>query len=289
MQADPAPKLRLVVDTSSNVPPEALAAHDMIQVNTLVLFGDDQFELNRDIDIDSFLEMLAARPEHPTTSQPTPQQFQDAYRRAFDEGADEVLCIVVSSKLSGTFNSARVAAEAFPKDSVYVWDTRGASLSSGMHALEAATLAGQGWSRNVVLERLEALRDGSHAFFTTRSLEFLARSGRATNLQKNMANVLNLLPVLAVSDGLVVPVAKVRGRARAKRDMLNRIFRCLEDAECTVAVAHAEARDEAEELLAEMESRLNVRERHLARLDPALTALGGPGTLGLGGFRHAED
>lgn len=280
--------LRLVVDSSSNVPSELLAQFNMIQVNALVLFGNDQYELNRDIDLEYFLEMLSTRPEHPTTSQPSPIQFQVAFEEAFAAGAEQVLCMVISAKLSGTYNSAVLAAREFPEGSVEVWDTNGASIYSGLQAIHAGQLLQLQMNREQIVERMEEVRDSTWGFFTTRDLEYLARSGRVTNLQKNMASMLSLQPILTISDGLVIPVGRIRGRAKAKRDLLNRLAKDLGSGPCVIAVSHASSEDEAEELLEATQSRLDVRTSYIVHLDPALTALGGPGTLGLVGHRTAR-
>ncbi len=280
--------IRLVVDSSSNVPRELQNKYSMIEVNTLVLFGNDQYELNREIDIESFLEMLATRPEHPTTSQPTPNQFQAAYAKAFAEGASQVLCIVVSAKLSGTYNSAVLAAREFPEGAVEVWDTKGVSFSSGLQAIRAAQLLSHPIDRNQVLSGLEEVRDETTGFFTAKDLEFLARSGRVTSFQKNMANMLSLQPILSISNGLVVPVAKARGRAKAKKELLRRLAADLGKDPCVIGVGHASAEEEAQELLTTIESSMDVKTSYLIRLDPALTALGGPGTLGVVGHRAVD-
>ncbi len=285
MNVGDAHAIRLVVDTSSNVPRALQAAHNMIEVNALVLFGSDQYELNKDIDIDQFLALLETRPEHPTTSQPSPRQFQEAYAQAFDEGAKQVLCLVVSAQLSGTYNSAVLAAREFSEGAVTVWDTKGASISSGLQAIVAGQLLRQHMSRDQIVGRLEEVRDGTAAFFTTKDLEYLARSGRVSNMQKNIGSMLSLVPILSVSDGLVQPVARVRGRAKAKKELLNRLTSRLDAGPCVIAVTHAEAEAEAHELLAAARERLEVRESYVIRLDPALTALGGPGTLGVAGQR----
>lgn len=283
-----APPLRLVVDSSSSVPSELQTQFNMIQVNALVLFGNDQYELNKDIDIESFLEMLSNRPEHPTTSQPSPQQFKDAFGKAFAEGAEQVLCVVISTKLSGTYNSALLAANDFPEGAIKVWDTNGASIYSGLQGILAGQLLHQGMNRDQVVNRLEEVRDGTHGYFTTRDLEFLARSGRVTNLQKNMASMLSLQPILTISDGLVVPVARIRGRTKAKNDLLKRLAQDLGSESCVLAVTHASSEDEALDLEAAFRARLDVKDSYLVRLDPALTALGGPGTLGVVGHPTAK-
>ncbi len=277
--------VRLVVDTSSNVPEELLQQHRMIEVATSVLFGTDEFRLKRDIDLEQFYRELERRPEHPTTSQPTPQQFTEAYAQALAEGAATVLCIVVSSKLSGTFNSARLAAEEFDEGIVQVWDSQGVSMTSGLQALAAANLLAQGHSLTDCLRQLADLRTGIQGYLTVENLDTLARSGRVSALQKNMGNVLNLKPILAVEEGAVIPVGKARGREKAKRDIMARMQQAMGDDPAVVAVSHADAAEEAAAFLDQVQDQLQVAESHLMELDPAIVALGGKGILGLAGYR----
>ncbi len=273
--------VRLVVDTSSNVPEVLLRKHLMIEVATSVLFGSDEFRLKRDINLQQFYQELDRRAEHPTTSQPTPQQFAEAYAQAFEEGAQNVLCIVVSSKLSGTYNSARLAASEFTEGSVHVWDSQGVSITSGMQALAAARMLEQGLTLSACLAQLAELRTGIKGFLTVDNLDTLARSGRVNALQKNMGNVLNLKPVLAVEQGEVIPVGRVRGREKAKRDIITRMRQAMGKDSVVVAVSHADVAEEAAEFLKRVEGEFQVVESHLLELDPAIIALGGRGVLGL--------
>lgn len=285
MNTDQSGSFRVVVDTSSNVPESLLRELGMLEVATSVLFGDDQFRLKRDIDLPRFYELLASRPEHPTTSQPSPQQFQEAYARALRAGAARVICVTVSAKVSGTFNSARLAAREFPDGTVVMWDSQAVSIASGFQAIAAARMAQAGLELEEVLVRLEKIRAGIQSFITVENLDTLARSGRVSALQKNMGNMLNLKPILTVDQGEVKPIARVRGRRRAKAEMLARIAAALGSQPVILAVSHARVREEAEAFMAEAQRRLNVTEGFLTEQDPAIVALGGVGTLGIGGYR----
>lgn len=282
--SSPTHSIRIVVDTSSNVPEAFLEQFGMIEVATSVFFGDEEFRLKRDIDLPRFYHELATRAEHPTTSQPTPLQFSEAYEQARAEGAAHILCIVVSSKLSGTYNSAVLGARGFPEDSLTVWDSRGVSIMSGLQAIAAARWAGQGRSLPDIVAGLTRIRDIMVGFLTVENLDALARSGRVSALQKSMGNMLNLKPILAVEGGEVLPVAKVRGRSKAKADILRRVEAVLGTEPAVLVVSHANVPDEAETYLASVAPRFNVAESHLVELDPAIAALAGAGTLGLAGY-----
>ncbi len=274
-------RVRMVVDTSSSMPPDLLAQFNILEVPTTVHFGSDAYQLNRDIDLSKFFELLQTRSEHPTTSQPAPTLFADAYRQALDEGAEEILVVVVSAELSGTWNSARLAIDEVPEADIELCDSRAVSISSGLQAIAAAQLLAAGGARQDAITRMAEVRSRLRSYMTVDNLDALARSGRVGGLQRNMGNMLNLKPILAGVDGKVVPVAKARGRRKAVGELLQRIAADLGDQPVVVAVSHAKVPDEASELLERAQSLLNVDTTYIVELDPAIVALAGIGTLGI--------
>ena len=277
-------RVRMVVDTSSNVPPNLLAQFNILEVPTTVHFGSDDYQLNRDIDLPKFFELLQTRPEHPTTSQPAPALFVEAYRQAVADGAEEVLVVVVSSELSGTWNSARLAIGEVPEADIELWDSRFVSISSGLQAIAAAQFLEAGGARQDAIARMGEVRSGLSTYLTVDNLDALARSGRVGGLQKNMGNMLNLKPILTVVDGKVIPVAKARGRRKAVSELLKRTVADHGDRPVVVAVSHAKVPDEADELLEKARSLLNVDTAHIVELDPVIVALAGIGTLGIAAY-----
>ena len=126
---------RIVVDTSSNVPDELLARHRMIEVPTLVIFGQDSFRNKHELSEQDFYVKMAASKVLPTTSQPPPAYFAAAYRQAFDEGAQHIMVVTVTSKLSGTFRSAQMAAQEFGVERFTLWDSNSISIGGGWQAI----------------------------------------------------------------------------------------------------------------------------------------------------------
>ncbi len=277
-------RVRIVVDTSSSIPPDLLAHFNILEVPTTVHFGSDDYQLNRDIDLPKFFELLQTRPEHPTTSQPAPTLFADAYRQALDDGAEEILVVVVSAELSGTWNSARLAIDEVSEADIELWDSRFVSISSGLQAIAAAQFLAAGGTRQDALARMAEVQSGLSTYMTVDNLDALARSGRVSGLQKNMGNMLNLKPILTVVDGKVIPVAKARGRHKSVSELLTRTVAVQGDQPVVVAVSHAKVPDEAAELLEKARSLLNVDTAHIVELDPAIAALAGIGTLGIAAY-----
>lgn len=277
-------RIRMVVDTSSNIPSNLLDQFNILEVPTTVHFGSDDYQLNRDIDLPKFFELLQTRPEHPTTSQPAPALFVEAYRQALADGAEEILVVVVSSELSGTWNSARLAIGEVPEADIELWDSRFVSISSGLQAIAAAQFLEAGGTRQDAIARMGEVRSELSTYLTVDNLDALARSGRVGGLQKNMGNMLNLKPILTVVDGKVIPVAKARGRRKAVSELLQRTVADHGDRPVAVAVSHAKVPDEADELLEKAQSLLNVDTAHIVELDPVIVALAGIGTLGIAAY-----
>ena len=158
---------RIVIDSSSNVPESLQAQYRMIEVPTVVNFGTDSFRTNIDLTSDAFYERLVADEQLPTTSQPPPKFFADAYRQAFDEGAKQIIVVTISQKLSGTFASAQTAAREFDaaksdrqgtespavdEDRFLFWDGDSISMGSGYQAIAAARLLEEGIERGELVE-----------------------------------------------------------------------------------------------------------------------------------------
>ncbi len=275
--------LRIVVDSSLNVPDDFLAEYDIIEVPALVIFGPNEVYKNKvEITNEEFYRRLVEGREHPTTSQPTPAQFAEAYRQA---GTDEILCCTVSSKLSGTYNSAVQGAELVAEEGirVTVWDTLLASMGGGWHAVVAARMAREGAALEDILAELARVRERSFAFLTVETLTYLARAGRISRTQATVGNALNIKPVMEFRQGFIEVIGRERGRKRARRALKDLTRRVANGRPLRIAIGHTRVPDEAEEFLAEVLAEFDVVEYVVVDLGPVLAAIGGPGLLGITG------
>lgn len=278
---------RIVVDSSSNAPANLLAQYRMLEVPTLIHFGSETFRNNIDLTSEQFYARFAQSQTLPTTSQPPPPFFADAYQQAFAEGADHILVVTVSAKFSGTFASAQLAAQAFGVERFTFWDSDSASIGSGWQALAAARMLADGMALAPMLERLENIRRHTIIYATLETLKYAARSGRVSNLQAGLGDLLQVKPVMELRYGQFTPVARVRTRKRAVRDLLERFHASIGDRPVHVAIAHSHALDEAAELTQLAGAVLKVAELHVVDIGPAIAVLTGPGALALCG--HPAD
>lgn len=278
-------RARIVVDSSSNVPPTLLTEYKMLEVPTLVNFGTESLRNNVDLSSEVFYARFAQSTQLPTTSQPPPSFFVAAYQQAFAEGAEHILVITVSHKFSGTFASAQTATQEFPEalaaGRFTLWDSASASIGSGWQALIAARMLEQGVELSTLLARLEKIRATTVGYVTLETLKYAARSGRVSNLQAGIGDLLQVKPVMEVIQGRFAPVGRVRGRKRAIREVIERFHASVGDRPVNLAVAHANTPSEAAELAAEVRTTLKIQELYTVDIGPAIATLTGPGTIAL--------
>ena len=232
----------IVLDSTSDYPDAPARFPNMRFVPLYVRFGDDAYKDYLELGPSEFYEKLRVSPVTPATAQPTPQDFVAAYEGLADY--ERIYSLHVTAKLSGTFQSAELAAQEIGGDKVRVVDTQTASLAIAMlsHAIQRRL------ARGTSDEEIDALVERFHThcdvLFTVETLEYLQRGGRIGKAQALAGSLLNLRPVLGVEDGVVIPVARVRGKQKALAEFERRFAEATSDGPgLHVAIAHAEAEE----------------------------------------------
>jgi DegV family protein with EDD domain len=211
--------ISIVTDTTSDVPAEMVSQYDIRVVPSLIVFGQESFSDGIDLTRDAFYERLARLDTLPTTAAPGSGGFEQAYA-SMPPGP--IVSIHTSAKLSGIYNSARIAAEPFG-DRVSVVDAGSISMGVGFQVLAAAEAAVRGASLSEVLESAASARRRLKVFALLDTLENLRRGGRISLLQSSVATVLKIKPLLELVDGVPIQIATERTRSRALEDMYNRL------------------------------------------------------------------
>ena len=275
----------IVLDSTADFPDAQIRFPNMRVVPLYVRFGEESFRDYVELDPHGFYERLRSAPELPTTSQPTPQDFVSVYHAL--ARYERIYSLHISSKLSGTFQSATLAA-ADEGDRVRLVDTESASVGIGMLAIAIQELLERGTTDEEIEELVEAHRERAGILFTVDTLEFLAKGGRIGRGKALMGSLLNVKPILAIEDGEVVPVTRARGRAKAFDEFRKRFEAATTDGPgLGIGIAHAEAEDAAEQL---REIVLAARPQAEVKLVTSLGAVvgthAGPGTIGFFWFQH---
>jgi DegV family protein with EDD domain len=267
--------ISVVVDSAADLPRDWTERHGVSVVPLQVTIGDTTYRDGVDIDAARLYELVhEQKSDAPvTTSQPSPAAFGDAYRRDLDRGAEGVLGIYISSQISGTYGTGTAALRSMPGVDGVTIDSRSGSLGAGLLAVRAVELLDEGMELHEVAEELERVRDQSNVFFTVETLEYLLRSGRVGRARAFFGGLLDLKPILSLSEeGRLAAV----GRGRGREAVLHKLFdlldeRLIDAVRYRFGVVHFAAEDWMHHVVGELKQ----------RYDP-LEVLSGPATAALG-------
>jgi DegV family protein with EDD domain len=211
----------VVTDSASDLTPEQATAGHLTLVPLFVYFGEKEYRAGVDMSAEQFwAELTRAGAPFPRTSAAAPGAFQETYERLFEEGADEIVCITVGSKLSATIKSAQVAAEMLPERKVRVVDSESATLGQGLLALTAAAMAAVGSSADEIVANIEKRKASVRLYLVLDTLEYLKRGGRMSAAKAAISSVLSVKPIITIQNGVVEAVDRPRTRTKARARLL---------------------------------------------------------------------
>jgi len=275
----------IVLDSTCDYP-DAHERHANWRVVPLyVQFGDETFREYVDISAEEFYRRLGESPVPPKSSQPTPADFAATYEEL--AGYEKILCVLISGKLSGTIESARLGAESIGDERVVLIDS---GVTCGGTVILADALQRRlehGTTEEELMEVVERFRRTRGLLFTVETLEYLVRGGRIGKAQGLVGQLLSVKPILQFEDGEVAPLKRVRGRAKALAEFEQIFAASTEDSpELHVGVGHAQAPQESEDLVSRVRAqRPQCSVDLVVTLGPVIGTHGGPGTLGLFWFQ----
>jgi DegV family protein with EDD domain len=209
------PGVRIVTDSACDLTDELVKEHDVIVVPLTIRFGVEEFEDRKELSPEEFWRRCQGKGALPETAAPSPGSFINAYQQAADEGAEGVLCLTISSGVSGTYASAVTAADSFSGIPVRVVDTRTLTMGQGLLVIAAAEEAAAGAGLDAVTESTTERATRVRVYGVLGGLEHLQRGGRIGGAQALLGSLLNIKPVIQVKEGEVAQESKQRTRARA--------------------------------------------------------------------------
>ena len=269
--------VRIVTDSTADLPPQIAGELGITVVPVYLRFGDKVYRDGVDISEDEFYQKLVESPIHPSTSQPTPADFTEVYQKLSQE-ADEIVSIQITSKLSGTYNSALQGREmAGVRCHIEVVDSLSGSMGLGLITMAAARLAKAGEGLQTVMEEVRQVIPNIHLLGVLDTLKYLLLGGRIGKAKALLGSVLNVKPLITIRDGEIVPA----GLARTRSKGIERLFELAKNALNIqeLAIVHSTTPDEAGSLKERIASIFDKRRIHIARLGPALGVHFGPETL----------
>ena len=276
-------KIAIVTDSTAFLPPELVSKHKITVAPQVLIWGEQTLRDGVDIQPKEFYSRLKTAKTMPSTSQVSPATMQAIFQPLVDQGFF-VLGIFISSRLSGTIQSAHQAKDLMGTAGakITVVDSLATSMSLGWITLAAARAAENGAGLDECVAVAEKARDRSGLFFAVDTLEFLHRGGRIGGAQRFIGSALNLKPILALKDGLVEGIERIRTKSKSHDRLLELLIEQVQGKKnIRIASLHANAAEDAETLLERASKQINPLETILTEVSPVVGTHAGPGTVGL--------
>ncbi|MFZ5877760.1 MAG: DegV family protein [Chloroflexota bacterium] len=276
--------VKIVADTTCGLPRELLAARGIPLIPQVVVFGDQAYHDDDELDTPTFLRKLKASAGLPKTSAPEPTLYHPIFREAAENG-DSVIVVAPTAKASGTVRSAQTAAQDFPDADIHIVDTQTLSCNLGTLVLLADDLARAGRPADEIVTRLHYMIPHGRLYFLVDTLEYLAKGGRIGGARKLLAELLEIKPILQIRNGQVESFEQQRTRKRALARLMDvAAEQCRGGDEAHLCVIQVAAEEEAKVLAAELQARIPVPDIPIYELPPAIVVHAGPKAMGLGFF-----
>lgn len=274
-------KIKIVTDSTADLPISLLNQYNISVIPLKVIFNDNIYREGIDITVQEFYAKLAQAEQLPTTSQPSPGEFQELYEKLTEDGST-VISIHISAKMSGTYQSAILAKSNLPDRDIRVIDSKQVTIALGLVVLAAAKAVKDNKTADEVEQIAYEIAKKVKIYFIVDSFENLHKGGRIGKATALLGTVLNIKPILTIEDGVVAPFEKIRGKGKA----VERIISLLKEYSQTnklsyYAVLHANALDEAVSLHGKLITEIEPCENFIGDIGAVVGTHAGAGTMGL--------
>lgn len=273
--------VRIVTDSVSDIPEEYVYEYNINVIPLKVILGEHVYEDRINITPDKVFERIEKSGEFPKTSQVTPFEFI----RVFDEitkDGDEVLAIVMSSKMSGTYNSALVAKNELSDRKIEVVDSKAITLGYGLIVIKAAKMAKEGKTVDEIKNKIEKMIEKMEYLIVFDTLEYVYKGGRISKAQYLLANFFNIKPIVTMLDGEMVVKDKVRGRKKVLKWMIDYLEKNNIDLNNKIiGLNHVNDMEYLQELKKELTSRFNMKEIVISDVGCTVAAYSGLNAIAL--------
>lgn len=273
-------KVAIVIDSTTTLPEDMQAEYQLDSAPASIIWSGEELRDNIDISPSQFYTRLTTAKDMPTTSQASPAVFEGIYEKLVSKGQD-ILAIVISSKLSGFYSSAMQARDAFAKAKIEVIDSQTGAMAIGLILPRIIQAAKEGAPLKRCRELAENALQNTGILLMADTLEFLHRGGRIGGAQKFLGTALNFKPILEIVNGGFEGIERVRTRAKAMQRLVDLlVVRINNRKPVHLAVMHTNAIERATELLEMAQNKIELASSKVAQVSPAVGVHLGPGAVG---------
>lgn len=270
-------KIKIITDSTAYITKEYAQKENITVVPLNYIFGDDIGKEPFPGEFNDFFEKLKTTRLFPSTSQPSAGDFFEAYNQAFEEGYESIIAILLSSKLSGTYNSAVLAKNMLDNKRIIIIDSLNAAANLKFLVEEAVHMIKIGKTIEEIAYHLNSLKEKMHVYLTTDTLEYLSRGGRLSAVQATFGNMLNIKPIIELKDGELKLLEKVRGKNKA----ISAIIEKVPDDVRKIGICHVLDKEYAEKMKQMLDERFPNASITIDEIGPVIGSHLGPKGIGI--------
>ena len=270
-------KIKIITDSTSYMDKEYVQANNVSVIPLNYSFGDVTEEEGFPGEFNSFFEKLSSTNLFPTTSQPASGDFLNEFEKAFSEGYDEIIAILLSSKISGTYNSGVLAKNMLGDERITIIDSEQAGPNLKFLVEDALSMAEKGKSKEEIVKYIEDKKHQMSIYFTVDTLEYLRRGGRLTGLQSTIGSVLNIKPIIVLKEGELKLLEKVRGKNKALKGIVDKVSGDVK----RISICHVLNEEEAINLKEKLKNKFPKTSISIDELGPVIGCHIGPKGIGI--------
>ncbi len=278
-------KIAIVTDSACDLPGYIIEQYDIRVLPLRVIYENEEFKDGVDIKPQEVYDRMEI--EVPKTSLPPIEEVENLFNQLVLEGFTDVICISLSSKLSGTYNMIQAVANDFDADklAIKVIDSKCLSMFLGFIVLETAMRVKAQASLEVALNTIADMRSKISCNFVLKTLKYLRKGGRIGKVEGTVGELLDIKPIIGIDhEGAYFTVVKVRGRNKSIQKIKELIETKFKDKTINIAIIHGGAEEEAKLLMESVKKLLNVKESFISQISPALGVHTGPGLIGYAAY-----
>ncbi|NLK44054.1 MAG: DegV family protein [Tissierellia bacterium] len=270
-------KIKIITDSTAYLAKEYAEQEKVTVVPLNYIFGDETGKEPFPGEFNDFFEKLKTTKLFPSTSQPSAGDFFEAFNQAFEEGYESIVAILLSSKLSGTYNSAVLAKNMLDNKRIIIIDSLNSAANLKFLVEEAVNMAKLGRTVEEIKAHINKMKEKMHVYLTTDTLEYLSRGGRLSSVQATVGNILNIKPLIELKDGELKLLEKVRGKNKAISSIIAKV---PEDVK-KIGVCHVLDEENAEKMKLALEEKFPQATVTLDELGPVIGSHLGPKGIGI--------
>lgn len=270
-------KIKIITDSTSYITREYAERENVTIVALNYVFGEETGKEPFPGKFADFYHKLNTTKLFPSTSQPSAGEFLDVFNKAFEEGYEEIIAILLSSKLSGTFNSAMLAKNMLEDKSITIIDSQNAASNLRFLVEDAVEMVKKGKSSQEIESHINTKKLGMHIYLTTDTLEYLSRGGRLSTVQATVGNLLNIKPIIELNDGELKLLEKLRGKTKVLLAIVDKV----PDNVQKIGICHALDMENAEKLEGILKEKFPNATISIDELGPVVGAHLGTGGIGI--------